>query len=1260
MVDSDPISSDATPHKRRKLDTAGTGRAWDSQNDSGEEFTADDFETAATVPLNASQKRKLQFGPEQFRRDFSLHESATLPRQIETATAPFVTQPTQPLRTGHVTQPTQPWQSRTTPPRSPNVLVRNSSPAAGPLASPPSLAPPNNFTRPFPRPGGGLLARTLAPAGSAFRPPLGVRPKPASIAVADDSDDEHDPPVSYIDEETQGQRSNIRPTNFLKNGRGLDSTPNRSDRIIPQSPQPPTGGTIFSSLMSNFGHDPSQPTARPPPRMTGDMASAYGNVSRRPRPQQSSSQQAAMPARKRLDMVRYKTLDDIEDFTMRQNVEQLQAVLAYESVQRCMDALSKTKNNPGNAQIWLMDKLESNEVDDDIDELANTPGAAAKKGVASAKSFSTQRPLAPSQPTKAAAKQHIQAPTKSIAQKYTEAAQVRKPAPPVIDLLDDDEGEEDVRPKGRLLKARKPRSQSPPSSPPKKPIARPRKVVAIDSDGESDAEGLLVEDDSEVEEVQLPNSFDERLLKFFNECSARDLAELSAQPESVATFVLEKRPFASLDAVRSITNATTKSGKASKARALGDRIVDLCEKMWTGYDAVDELVEECAKIALPIQEALKGWGIGKVSDGELQLMNLDEAHDSGIGTPTSSTAADDAPVKTTSSKNARFLTQPDNMNSDLTLKDYQLVGLNWLNLLWSKKLSCILADDMGLGKTCQVISFLAHLQLQEVDGVHLVIVPGSTLENWLREFNRFAPSMNVVPYYGSQAERAELRVQIEEDFNSIDVVVTTYDIAVKADDNRFLRKHVQPAVCIYDEAHALRNPNSQRYTELMRIPADFKILLTGTPLQNNLQELVAVLAFIMPDLFRAKEENLSFVFQHKATTKDSDSAALLSAERIARARTMMTPFILRRKKHQVLDLPAKHSHVDKCDMTQVQEQYYHQLIDEAQQLFSTKAKKKADKAAHAKQTNNILMALRQAAIHPLLRRRLYTDAKLLKIQKELLRHPEWAGNRPDQVRDYLNGDAAQSLKGGDFGLHTFCMSEGREYLQKFALKNEEWMDSGKVQKFRELVLKYIANGDRTLVFSQFTTLMDILEAVLESLDIKFLRLDGSTSMNIRQAMIDTFYEDDTIKIFMLSTKAGGAGINLACANKVIIFDSGFNPQDDVQAENRAHRVGQTREVEVVRLVSRGTIEEQIHALGESKLALDERVAGEAVDEKAAETHGKAEVERMFLETLQKKEREETPKVKAEEPLPVGGDIRDAFKAGMERKGVKIASKQKQF
>ncbi len=335
---------------------------------------------------------------------------------------------------------------------------------------------------------------------------------------------------------------------------------------------------------------------------------------------------------------------------------------------------------------------------------------------------------------------------------------------------------------------------------------------------------------------------------------------------------------------------------------------------------------------------------------------------------------------------------------------------------------------------------------------------------------------------------------------------------------------------------------------------------------------------------------------------------------------MMTPFVLRRKKHQVLKyLPKKMRRVEYCELSPSQAEIY--------------ANEKA-KAAHAigdrpvdKKTNtaNIMMALRQASIHPLLFRRLYNDKMISKMSKACLDEEEFHDSNVDLVYEDMSVMT-------DMELYVFCQRYPST-MSDFLLRNEEWMDSGKVSKLCELLRTFKENGDRVLIFSQFTMVMNILEAVLETLEITFFRLDGQTKIDERQDMIDQFYQEEDIMAFLLSTKAGGAGINLACANKVVIFDLSYNPQEDVQAENRAHRLGQKREVEVIRLVTRGTIEEQIHALGETKLALDARVAGDAeggaVDGDKVEKQGAKAVEEMLLLQIKGEERKKSEAVVTE-------------------------------
>lgn len=414
---------------------------------------------------------------------------------------------------------------------------------------------------------------------------------------------------------------------------------------------------------------------------------------------------------------------------------------------------------------------------------------------------------------------------------------------------------------------------------------------------------------------------------------------------------------------------------------------------------------------------------------------------------------------------------------------------------------------------------------------------------------------------------------------------------------------------MYDEGHILKNSKSAGYVELMRIPAQFRLLLTGTPLQNNLIELASLLGFILPSVFQEHSRDLEYIFSHKAKTTDESHAALLSTQRIARAKSMMTPFVLRRKKHQVLKhLPPKTRRVEYCELSQSQKDIYEGEKAKALQIISDRTAGKKT----GNETANIMMALRKASIHPLLFRRLYNDKTISKMSKACLKEEEFRESNVDLVYEDMTVMT-------DFELHGFC-EKYPTTMSGFPLRDNEWMDSGKVKRLCDLLSTFKTNGDRALVFSQFVMVMNILEAVLESLGIRFFRLDGQTKIDERQDMIDQFYEEEDITVFLLSTKAGGAGINLACANKVVIFDSSFNPQDDIQAENRAHRVGQKREVEVVRLVTRGTIEEQIHALGETKLALDNRVAGDMgisdePETQKAEKQGIKIVEEMMMKQI---------------------------------------------
>lgn len=1041
-------------------------------------------------------------------------------------------------------------------------------------------------SRPYPQ--GGALSGAMAPPGTQFRPPVSTGPAKRAPVL----DLENDGPTyrggsSDEDDKNRASSTDIKPAQFTKFP--------RSPEKVMESPtsEGANAGPLdrFKQITSSSVYDPNSQSAKRP---AAEMSSGMKGIPVK-RPRQDG------PARAQPVVARISSLDDITDYAIRSKVERILRVMPHKSMQECFEALVIRRGIFNDALEYLVATEEQGAGESD-DELSSNPTASAA----------------------APAKQQIKARGK-IQDKWSSMrlpnnTSNQRPSPPP-----------EEKPRRRLMKGPKTRPTSPGSPPvrsvsttiattPPKKAGRLVKGRKQPSPPRSDSpeEPLAVTDDdsdSGVEEAQGDGELETKVLHFFNTCNTLELADIAASTEEIANAIISNRPFRSLEEVRVVpapasdTAAKPKGSRGRKTpKPIGDKIVDKCLDMWVGYEAVDSLVAKCEDLGKPLASEMKRWGIdifGK-RDGELELTSMDPSvsHDSGIGTPASQEEDEDGGGPGSRSRKGRFISQPGIMCDDLKMKDYQIVGINWLSLLFERELSCILADDMGLGKTCQVIGFLAHLYEKDIKGPHLVVVPSSTIENWLREFQKFCPTLQVMPYYAGQAERALIRETIEDNRDSINVIITTYTIAKAKIDASFLR-NMNFCACIYDEGHMLKSSTSVLYEKLIRIPAQFKLLLTGTPLQNNLQELASLLGFILPKVFQERKDQLQYIFSNKAKTNESHST-LLSAQRIERAKSMLKPFVLRRKKHQVIDLPAKHSHVEWCELNTSQKEIYEHEKEEVRKLVADRAagKKTGNKSA------NILMKLRQAAIHSLLYRRHYNDSILRQMAKACLKEPQWSLSDPNIIFEELRPY-------NDFECHTMCTTYPKS-LGKFALKNAEWMESGKIDKLCELLRRF--KDDRILIFSQFTMVMDILEYVLENQHVGFVRLDGRTNVEDRQSILDAFHERTDIPVFLLSTKAGGAGINLACANKVIIFDSSFNPQEDVQAENRAHRVGQTREVEVIRLVTKDTIEEQIYALGQTKLALDQAVAGDDVaDLKKSEEAGMKVVEDMVLADIEKKE-----------------------------------------
>ena len=1128
------------------------------------------LETVETVPLR-------RVGPEGHEHD----TLATLPpnagyQETQHTDGAMLTQPTQ------IISRSPPAQMRSSPT---TVQVAASSPIPTPV---PTRKP------------SGVLANTLmAPAGTVFRRPFAPPTKKAP-PITIDSDDEG--PTykgdSSDDEKQELRKGDIKTTTFQR----------RQADAVPESPA--RGNSNFKSIINNASYGgPSNGVKR----SADALAAAYGNASSFKRPRQTGPSRA-LPVTSQSESEEDMDIDDISDPNMRKKVKRMSAINTHSTIRQCYEALQLKKGHYDDAQDYLLLQSEKREkqstkhidLTGSDDELMPSPAMTKK--------YPT---LAP-RPAPAAAKQQAKVPQKSIAEKWSSTQQNRQPQVKKLEVFDTPSPKKSRT----LIRGRKNRSSPVPEE--ERPRTQIGKQVVLSDDSESDS-GIHSGPDDKL------NSFSDRVLDWFNKCTVADLIDTAVLKKEYAEHIVSKRPFRTLAAISKLEGPDLKPTKAKrKTIPMGDKVVDKVTEMLESYEAVDFLVQECETLGKPLAAEIKSWGV-KVSNaatGELDMVSIDSqrsCHDSGIGTPVS----DD---ESTSSRPKTFLKQPIIMNQDFQMKDYQVVGMNWLNLLYRKRLSCILADDMGLGKTYQVIAFLAHLLETGDKGPHLVVVPAATLENWLQEFQRFCPALNVEPYYSTvPGEREEIRLRLEDYRDDINVVVTTYQLAKAKDDFPWLR-NFGFRCAVFDEGHVLKNAKSQVSLKLNRIKCRVKVLLTGTPLQNNLRELMSLLAFMMPEIFEQKQEELESIFTHNVKALDENQEALLSAQRIARARSMLTPFILRRKKHQVLkDLPKKDRRVEYCDLTPEQAEIYGSWLEKA--LHIRERRERGEETGT--ESTHILMKLRQAALHPFLFRRLYKDAQLPVIAKQCIKDEQWSQSNPELI-------VTELLAYSDMEMHNLC--DGRGVLQKFALNNHEWLASGKVQKMLELLRTYIADGHRTLIFSQFTMVLDILELVLEREAIAYFRLDGSTKVSERQDLIDEFSaEQNKTPVFMLSTKAGGAGINLAKANKVIVFDSGFNPQDDIQAENRAHRIGQVKDVEVVRLVSKGTVEEQIYKMGLTKLKLDEEVAGvggEDDDENAKnkklkdgeltqkEKEGRQMVEDMFFKKLEEDPREVVEEAKS--------------------------------
>ncbi|PSS26833.1 Protein CHROMATIN REMODELING like [Actinidia chinensis var. chinensis] len=529
------------------------------------------------------------------------------------------------------------------------------------------------------------------------------------------------------------------------------------------------------------------------------------------------------------------------------------------------------------------------------------------------------------------------------------------------------------------------------------------------------------------------------------------------------------------------------------------------------------------------------------------------------------------------------------------LKPYQLVGVNFLLLLYRKRIGgAILADEMGLGKTIQAITYLTLLKhLEDDPGPHLIVCPASVLENWERELKKWCPSFSVLQYHGASraAYSKELtslaKAGLPPPFNVILVCYSLFERhSLQQKDDRKILKRWQWSCVLMDEAHALKDKSSYRWKNLMSVAwsANQRLMLTGTPLQNDLHELWSLLEFMMPDIFETGGVDLKKLFN----SEDKDL--------ISRMKSILGPFILRRLKSDVMQqLVPKIQKVEYVEMGNQQDDAYKEAIEEYRAASQARALKFSEtKTSNVagllpqRQISNYFVQFRKIANHPLLVRRIYTDDDVVRFAKIL--HPKGVFGFEctlDRVIEELKSY-------NDFSIHRLLLYNGVSDT-KGVLSDDHVMISAKCQSLARLLPLLKESGHRVLIFSQWTSMLDILEWTLDVIGVTYRRLDGSTQVTHRQTIVDTFNNDASIFACLLSTRAGGQGLNLTGADTVIIHDMDFNPQIDRQAEDRCHRIGQTKPVTIYRLVTKGTVDENVYEIAKRKLVLDAAVL-ESVEE----------------------------------------------------------------
>ncbi|XP_038599606.1 lymphoid-specific helicase [Tachyglossus aculeatus] len=522
---------------------------------------------------------------------------------------------------------------------------------------------------------------------------------------------------------------------------------------------------------------------------------------------------------------------------------------------------------------------------------------------------------------------------------------------------------------------------------------------------------------------------------------------------------------------------------------------------------------------------------------------------------------------------------------------YQVEGMEWLRMLWENGINGILADEMGLGKTVQCIATIALMVERGVPGPFLVCGPLSTLPNWMSEFKRFTPEIPILLYHGNQQERRKLVQKIHKRHGSVQihpVVITSFEIAMR---DRNALQHCYWKYLIVDEGHRIKNMNCRLIQELKRFNTDNKLLLTGTPLQNNLAELWSLLNFLLPDVF---DDLKSFESWFDITSLTEIAEDIVAKEReqniLHMLHQILTPFLLRRLKSDVaLEVPPKREVVVYAPLSKKQETFYTAIVNRTiAKMFGSTEKETTELSPTGRPKRRSRKVINYREVES------DNSDELEKLINQVQQEVEQ--ERPlVEISGPVDSEVNLKLQNIMMLLRKCC---NHPYLieypldpatQEFQVDEELVTNSGKFLILDRMLPELKKRGHKVLLFSQMTMMLDILMDYCYLRSFSFSRLDGSMSYAAREENMRKFNTDPEVFIFLVSTRAGGLGINLTAADTVIIYDSDWNPQSDLQAQDRCHRIGQTKPVVVYRLVTANTVDQKIVERAAAKRKLEKLI-----------------------------------------------------------------------